>query len=182
MAATLIPREVADRLGPTPPDAKYALQAQKGTPYAVRREPLLSPLGIPCSPPPWGTLHAVDMRTGQIVWTVPLGTVSDLTHVPSPNAWGSPNLGGPLITGDVVIIAAAMDRRIRAFDLATGERVWSARLPASAQSTPMTYRVRRGGRQYLVICAGGHEGIRSSLGDYVIAFALPEPAGPEAER
>ncbi|MCG6986752.1 MAG: pyrroloquinoline quinone-dependent dehydrogenase [Gemmatimonadetes bacterium] len=182
MAATLIPRKVADRLGPTPRNAKYVVQPQEGTPYAVRREPVLSPLGIPCTPPPWGTLHAVDMRTGRIAWTVPLGTLTDLTRVPSPNAWGSPNLGGPLVTGDVVIIASTMDRRIRAFDLATGESVWSAKLPASAQATPMTYRVRPGGRQYLVICAGGHEGLHSSLGDYVIAFALPEPAGPEAER
>lgn len=182
MVATLLPRDVANQQGPAPPGAKYVVQPQDGTPYAVRREPLLSPLGIPCSPPPWGMLHAVDMRTGRIAWEVPLGTMSDMTHVPTPHAWGSPNLGGPLITGGIVIVAATMDRRIRAFDLKSGAQVWSTELPASAQSTPMTYRVRPGDRQFLVICAGGHDGIRSALGDYVIAFALPERSDPGSGR
>jgi quinoprotein glucose dehydrogenase len=118
-------------------------------------------------------LHAIDMRTGGLVWERPLGTLSDLTRVPTPRRWGSPNLGGPLVTGGLVFIGATMDRRLRAFDLATGEERWSAKLPASAQASPMTYRTNAGRRQYLVVAAGGHEGLRSTPGDYVVAFALP---------
>ncbi len=108
--------------------------------------------------------------------------MTDVTKVPSPGHWGSPNLGGPLITGGLVFIGATMDRRFRAFDLSTGEVVWKTKLPASAQSSPMTYRVRPGLRQYVVINAGGHDGVRSSLGDYVIAYALPTTSAPEVVR
>lgn len=178
MVSTLIPREVADRSPPRPDGAKFDIAAQQHTPYAVRREPLLSPLGIPCSPPPWGMLHAVDMHTGKLAWEVPLGTLSDLTKVPTPGRWGSPNLGGPLITGGgLIFIGATMDRRLRAFDLATGEVVWTTKLPASAQSTPITYRTRPGARQFVVVAAGGHDGLKSSLGDHVLAYALPQLGG-----
>lgn len=179
MVATLIPREVAHRSLPAPDDAKYSVAAQAGTPYAARREPLLSPLGIPCTPPPWGMLHALDLNTGAVVWEVPLGTLRDISKVPTPASWGSPNLGGPLVTGGLVIIGASMDRRLRAFDLATGELLWTDRLPASVQSSPMTYRARPGGRQFLVVTAGGHAGLGSALGDYVVAYTLPEDAGRE---
>lgn len=182
MVATLIPREVADRAPPPADDAKFSIGEQEGTPYAVKREPLLSPLGIPCSPPPWGMLHAVDMRTGELAWEVPLGRVTDLAKVPTPMRWGSPNLGGPLVAGGLVFIAATMDRRLRAFDLSDGEVVWTAKLPASAQSSPMTYRARPGGRQFVVIAAGGHDGMRSSLGDYILAYALPAPHDLEVAR
>jgi quinoprotein glucose dehydrogenase len=173
MVATLVPREVADTLSPPGANAKYAMAPQRGTPYAARREPLLSPLGIPCTPPPWGMLHAVHLQTGQVVWEVPLGSIRDLTKVPTPWSWGSPNLGGPLVTGGLIFIGASMDRGFRAFDLATGELLWRMRLPASVQSTAMTYRARPRGRQYVVVTAGGHDGLGSSLGDHVIAFALP---------
>jgi quinoprotein glucose dehydrogenase len=177
MVATLIPREVHDGAPAPEAGSKFSVAAQAGTPYAVKREPFLSPLGIPCSPPPWGMLHAVDMHTGEVAWEVPLGQMTDLTGVPTPRAWGSANLGGPLVSGGLVFIAAAMDRRIRAFDLASGALAWQAELPASAQATPMTYRARPGGRQYLVIAAGGHDGLRSTLGDHLVAFALPAPFG-----
>ncbi len=182
MVATLIPREVADASPPPGEDAKFSIAAQEGTPYAAKREPLLSPLGIPCTPPPWGVLHAVDMNSGEVAWEVPLGTITDITTVPSPGAWGSPNLGGPLVTGGLIFIGATMDKRFRAFDLTTGEVVWKAKLPASAQSSPMTYRARPGGRQFVVINVGGHDGTKSSLGDHVIAYALPTTLAPEAVR
>lgn len=182
MVATLIPREVADSSSVPGKDAKFTVAPQIGAPYAAKREPLLSPLGIPCTPPPWGMLHAVDMNSGEVAWEVPLGTISDVTKIPSPDRWGSPNLGGPLITGGLVFIGATMDRRFRAFDLATGEVVWKTKIPASAQSSPMTYRVRPGGRQFVVINAGGHDGARSSLGDHVIAYALPSPVTPGVVR
>jgi quinoprotein glucose dehydrogenase len=154
---------------------KRSVALQAPAPWSAVREPFFSPLSLPCTPPPWGMIHAVDVASGEVVWEGPLGTVRDLTGgVPTPRAWGSPNLGGPLVTGGLAIIAATMDRRIRAFELGTGGVVWEAELPASAQSTPMTYRPRPGGRQFLVVNAGGHVGIRSTLGDYVVAFALPE--------
>jgi quinoprotein glucose dehydrogenase len=91
-------------------------------------------------------------------------------------------MGGPLVTGGLVFIGATMDRRFRAFDLATGELVWTAKLPASAQASPLTYRARPDGRQLVVIAAGGHDGMGSSLGDWVIAYALPEGASGEVAR
>jgi quinoprotein glucose dehydrogenase len=182
MATTLIPREVAKGLERVPPDAKFSVALQARTPFAVRREPLLSPLGIPCTPPPWGKLHAVDLRTGRLAWEIPLGTITDVARLPTPRRWGSPNLGGPLVAGDLVFIAATMDRRLRALELSTGAELWSAKLPASAQASPMTYRASPGGRQYVVIAAGGHDGIRSSLGDHVVAFALPLRASSEDRR
>jgi quinoprotein glucose dehydrogenase len=157
--------------------ARVSMARQTPAPYGVKRGVLLSPLGIPCTPPPWGMLHAIDTRTGEVRWEVPLGSSLDITKVPIPWQWGSVNLGGPLISGGLVFIAASMDRRIRAFGLATGTLAWEHGLPASGQATPLTYRARAGGRQYLVIAAGGHGGLHSRLGDTVVAFALPARAG-----
>jgi quinoprotein glucose dehydrogenase len=154
-------------------DERVSVARQTPAPYGVKRGVLLSPLGVPCTPPPWGMLHAIDTRTGEVRWEVPLGTSRDITKVRVPWRWGSVNLGGPVISGGLVFIAASMDRSIRAFDLASGALAWEHSLPASGQATPLTYRARAGGRQYLVIAAGGHGGLRSSLGDSVVAFALP---------
>jgi quinoprotein glucose dehydrogenase len=162
--------------------AHVSIARQAPAPYAVKRGVLLSPLGIPCTPPPWGMLHAVDTRTGEVRWEVPLGTSRDLTHVPVPFDWGSVNLGGPLVTGGLVFVGASMDRRLHAYDLATGALVWEHELPASAQATPLTYRASAGGRQFVVVAAGGHGGLRSSLGDFVVAFAIPAAVGPEGGR
>lgn len=139
---------------------------QVGTPYAMRRRTFMSGLGIPCVKPPWGTLAAVDMVHGTIKWQVPLG-VAPLVHL---NV-GMPGLGGPIITASgLVFIAASVDDRFRAFDIATGRVLWQAKLPAGGQATPMTYSI--GGRQYVVIAAGGYKDA-STRGDYVIAYALP---------
>jgi quinoprotein glucose dehydrogenase len=177
--ATLIPARDVKAVG-YDGDAKVSIARQTPAPYGVKRGVLLSPLGIPCTPPPWGMLHAVDTRTGGVRWEVPLGSSLDLTKVPVPFRWGSVNLGGPVISGGLVFIAASMDRRIRAFDLATGALAWEHDLPASGQATPLTYRARVGGRQYLVIAAGGHGGLHSRLGDSVVAFALP--TGPASQK
>lgn len=144
--------------------------AQRGTPYAMYRAPLLSPRGIPCNPPPWGALTAVDVRTGRIAWEVPLGTIARLHEVPGYERLGSINLGGSMITGDLVFIAAAMDQKLRAFDLRTGALVWEGDLPASAQAGPMTYSVD--GKQFIVIAAGGHARLGTTMGDYVVAFTV----------
>ncbi len=169
---TLIPAREVKSVG-YDSDAHVSIARQAPAPYAVKRGVLLSPLGIPCTPPPWGMLHAVDTRTGEVRWEVPLGTSRDVTKVPVPFDWGSVNLGGPVISGGLVFIGASMDRRFRAYDLATGTLAWEHDLPASGQASPLTYRARAGGRQYVVIAAGGHAGLHSSLGDSVVAFALP---------
>ncbi len=142
------------------------LAAQAGTPYGMYRAPLLAPSGRPCNAPPWGTVAAVDLFARAKRWDVPLGALA-----PGP-ATGSVNLGGPIVTaGGLVFTAAAMDNRLRAFDADTGQELWAFELPAGGQATPMTYSV--GGKQYLVIAAGGHGKLGTKLGDYVVAFTLP---------
>jgi quinoprotein glucose dehydrogenase len=154
---------------------------QSGTAYAVRREPLLSPWGLPCTAPPWGSLVSVDLRRNRIVWQVPLGSTQGMGPWFAPSRdFGTPNMGGPIATaGDLVFVGAAMDSYFRAFDLETGRELWKYRLPAGGQATPMTYRAGRNQRQYLVISAGGHGGLGTPRGDYVIAFALPGLQSPK---
>jgi quinoprotein glucose dehydrogenase len=138
---------------------------QRGTPYAMYREWLVAPNGQPCNPPPWGAIVAFDLKNGKLRWESPLGVM-----VPGWPA-GSPNLGGPLATaGGLVFTGAAVDPHLRAFDADTGTEVWTMELPASAQATPMTYEWN--GKQYIVVCAGGHGKLRSKMGDAVVAFAL----------
>jgi quinoprotein glucose dehydrogenase len=170
---TLVPK-TSERATASAGVQLHSYSDQVGAPYGVRRELLLSPLRLPCNAPPWGTLVAIDIATGGVRWEIPLGSMSDLTVLADAMNWGSVSLGGPLVTASgVVFIGASMDRRLRAFDIETGLLLWSAALPASAQATPMTYRATPGGRQYVVVAAGGHSAMRSALGDYVMAFALP---------
>ena len=144
---------------------------QQGAPFGMKREMLLSPFGLPCTPPPWGIIAGVDLATGQIVWRKTLGTTEDLSPGPGVRL-GTPNLGGPIITaGGLVFIAAALDNYLRAFNLENGEELWKGRLPAGGQATPMTYEWE--GRQYMVIFAGGYSRIGSKLGDHLVAFSLP---------
>lgn len=151
--------------------------AQEGTPYALVRQPLLSPLLLPCIAPPWGTLAAVSLDEGRILWQVPLGTLPDKIPVHLPVTMGLPNMGGPLVTGGgLVFIGAAMDSYLRAFDVATGAELWSEALPAGGNATPMSYR-GADGRQYVVIAAGGHGKLGTKRGDFVVAYALPPGPG-----
>ena len=148
--------------------------AMRGTPYVLRRELIMSPLGIPCSPPPWGELAAVDLATGDLRWQVPLGSLRDVAPIPLPWTPGIPNLGGPLVTaGGLVFIGAAFENTFRAFDSSSGEEIWKARLPFGPQATPMTYRA--GGRQFVLISATGYERGNLPAGDVLMAFALPLP-------
>ena len=139
---------------------------QAGAPFAMFRTPLLSPSGLPCNAPPWGTVAAVDLFSGKKVWDVPLGS-----WIPGMNT-GTVTLGGPMVTGGgLVFAAAAMDNYLRAFDSDSGKELWKYELPAGGQATPMTYVLN--GKQYLVIAAGGHGKLGTKQGDYVIAFTLP---------
>lgn len=150
--------------------AEYA--PMEGAPYIMQRAPVLSPLGLPCSPPPWGVLAGVDINTGKIVWRRTLGTTEDLAPGGLALNFGTPNFGGPLITkGGLIFIGATMDNYLRAMDVETGKELWKGRLPAGGQATPMTYKFE--GKQYVVIAAGGHSSSGTRQGDYVIAFALP---------
>jgi quinoprotein glucose dehydrogenase len=138
---------------------------QRGTPYGMHRDWLIAPNGLPCNRPPWGAVVAFDLATGKLRWEAPLGVLA-------PGAPpGSVNLGGPLATaGGLVFTAAALDPNFHAFDADTGKEVWTVELPAAAQSTPMTYEWQ--GKQYIVICAGGHGKLKNKMGDAVVAYAL----------
>lgn len=148
----------------------------KGTPYAVNKNRFLSPLGIPCQEPPFGSLSAVDLKTRKVLWQVPVGTVEDTgpfgIKMRMKMPVGMPTLGGTLATqGGLVFIAGTQDYYLRAFDSATGKEAWKARLPVGSQGGPMSYVSPKTGKQYVLISAGG---ARQSpdRGDYVIAYAL----------
>ncbi len=151
----------------------WELARQTGTPYGMARRFLRSPGGWPCTPPPWGTLNAVDADTGALKWTVPLGQLPAMGPAPAPPAqYGSIALGGPIVTaGGLVFMAGTLDSALRAFDVATGQELWKRDLSTSARSVPMTFR-GPDGKQYVVISAGGHGLPVAPLGDSVIAFTL----------
>ena len=173
----LIPRPDATTLlvhrdGP-PKGSLPALNENFGAPFAARMQPFVSPFGVPCQEPPWGTVAGVDLSTGQVAWRHRNGTVRDLAPVPLPFAMGVPNLGGPIVTaGGVAFLSGTLDYYLRGYDVTTGRELWKYRLPAGGQATPMTYQ-GDDGRQYVLVAAGGHGSTGTQPGDAVIAFALP---------
>lgn len=148
---------------------------QAGTPYVMKRDYFFSRKGDGIAmqtPPPWGTLVAINLKQEKLAWEVPLGYMMDTTRYPEAKQWGSLNFGGAIATaGGLVFVAASFDGHLRAFSTQNGRLLWEAALPASAQATPMTYQLQ--GQQYVVIAAGGHGKLGTKLGDYVVAYKLP---------
>lgn len=179
---TMVTRAVADRMG-----LKHSTNGgahvgepvpQEGTPFALLTGPFLSPLGVPCTQPPFGKIGVVDLTTGKMKWERPLGSSADsgLFHSRSylPLPMGVPNTGGSVTTkSGLTFIAATQERAIRAFDVNSGKLLWRAALPVGGHATPMSYISPKTGRQYVVIAAGGNASYYSGMGDYVIAYALP---------
>lgn len=188
----LVPREEVDALGVLPiTDPNYDSEAGGGshgslspqalTPYGIRvnagwRVPFT---GLLCKEPPYGGIAAIDLNTREMLWDRPFGSArkNGPFGIPTmlPIDIGTPNNGGGFVTASgLFFIAAATDDILRAVDIATGEEVWQVELPAGGQATPMTYEAE--GRQIVVINAGGHDFMETPIGDYFIAYALPEGA------
>lgn len=170
--ARLIPRDQIDEMRQAVGrriDGDWEVAPQRGAPYGMMRRLLLSPKRLPCTPPPWGTLLAIQGATGEKKWEVPLGQFTDKL----PAKFGSISLGGPISTaGGLVFVGGTLNTALYAFDSETGEQLWKGDLPTSAKATPMTFQAPDG-KQYIVVSAGGY-GIPdvSPLGDYVVAFSL----------
>ncbi|HEV2484307.1 MAG TPA: pyrroloquinoline quinone-dependent dehydrogenase [Terracidiphilus sp.] len=134
----------------------------------------LDPDGYPATAPPWGTLNALDLKTGKYLWQIPLGQYPELAAKGMTDT-GSENYGGPIVTsGGLIFIAATnFDHKIRAFDTATGKLLWEAALPFAGNATPATYEVH--GKQYVLIAAGGSSmNPKGPIGGVYVAFALPK--------
>ncbi|PAU62415.1 glucose/quinate/shikimate family membrane-bound PQQ-dependent dehydrogenase [Pseudomonas indica] len=160
--------------GPERKSETEGVQPNKGAPYGVILQPLLSPLGLPCQAPAWGYVAAVDLTTNETLWMHKNGTVRDNAPIPVPLPMGVPSLGGMVTTaGGVAFLGGTLDQFLRAYDVRTGEKLWEGRLPAGGQATPMTY-TGKDGRQYVLIVAGGHGSLGTRQGDYVMAYALPK--------
>ncbi|HEX4172742.1 MAG TPA: glucose/quinate/shikimate family membrane-bound PQQ-dependent dehydrogenase [Acetobacteraceae bacterium] len=156
-----------------PPGSEVGVQPMYGTPYGVVLHPFLSPIGLPCKRPPWGFMAGLDLTTMKIVWMHRNGTIQDVAPLPVPIRMGVPSLGGPLVTaGGLTFLTSTEDYYIRAYDVRNGDQLWEDRLPAGGQSTPMSYAID--GKQYVVTAAGGHGSFGTKVGDYVIAYSLPQ--------
>ncbi|EAR51115.1 glucose dehydrogenase [Oceanicola granulosus HTCC2516] len=171
----LIPREEYDALSEEEQNAKgspFSYYAQEGAPYAVKTGKIMNGLGMPCWEPPFGVIAAYDMRTGEQVWKRPFGRTQRWGFY-LPEAWGSPNIGGPAQTATgLIFIGASMDSRVRALSAETGDELWSDLLEAPAVSNPAIFVHE--GRQYVVFTGGGNYILKPEVSDQVVAYALPE--------
>ena len=151
---------------------EQGVNANEGADYAVEMGPFLSPLGVPCQQPPWGTIAGAYLATGEIAYQRKNGTVQDLSPIPLKLELGVPGIGGPIITkGGLAFLSAATENNFRAYDLKNGDVLWNVRIPAGGQATPMTY-LNSKGEQMVVLVAGGHGSVGTTIGDYVMAYKL----------
>jgi quinoprotein glucose dehydrogenase len=167
----LVPADINEERPPGPP-TEFLQKPLNRTPYRLDGEFFLSPLGIPCTAPPWGELVAIDLASGEHLWRRPLGRYPFAKFLRTPESWGSPNVGGPIVTGGgLIFIGAGMDSAFRALDLETGEVLWEDDdLPAPAMAVPMTYQIR--GQQYVVVAAGGNALAETRQSDAIVAYRL----------
>jgi quinate dehydrogenase (quinone) len=175
LANYLVPREGVSK---NASGIEMGIVPMTGTPFGAMRKRFVSALGVPCQKPPFGTMTAIDLKTRQIAWQVPVGTVEDTgpmgLRMKMKMPIGMPTLGATMTTqSGLLFFAGTQDFYLRAYDTATGKVIWKSRLPVGSQGGPMTYVSPKTGKQYVVITAGG---ARQSpdRGDYIIAYALPE--------
>jgi quinoprotein glucose dehydrogenase len=163
----LMPRSEAESFKP-PPGQDFG--PQRGAPFAMTRAVAMSPLGLLCNKPPWGTLVALDLKAGKILWRSSVGTTEDRAPLGIAFHWGTPLFSGVVITAGGLVFTGAMDAYLRAFDAKSGDELWQGRLPVPGVANPMTYLWK--GEQYVVIGAGGHSEAGTTIGDSVVAFRL----------
>jgi quinoprotein glucose dehydrogenase len=179
----LIPRAEANAMGirrsstGLAQENSFQMAAQEGTPFAVRYSFFLTALGVPCLQPPFAKIAVVDLDTRRVRWTRTLGTSADLgplglsSYLRLP--MGAPPAGGPIITrSGVIFIGAALERRIRAFDVRDGRKLWEMATPEAVTATPISYTGPRTGRQFVAAVEGGRVGVMGVKGEYLIAYSL----------
>ncbi|WDY56812.1 glucose/quinate/shikimate family membrane-bound PQQ-dependent dehydrogenase [Pseudomonas sp. PSKL.D1] len=160
--------------GPARKSETEGVQPNKGAPYGVIMSPFLSPVGLPCQAPAWGYVAAVDLTTHKVIWQHKNGTVRDNSPLPLALPMGVPSLGGSFMTASgLAFLSGTLDQYLRAYDVRDGKVLWEGRLPAGAQTTPMTYQ-GKDGKQYVLVMAGGHGSLGTKQGDYVIAYKLAD--------
>ncbi|SDZ22267.1 glucose/quinate/shikimate family membrane-bound PQQ-dependent dehydrogenase [Pseudomonas sp. NFIX28] len=150
------------------------VQPNTGAPYAVIMHPFMSPFGVPCQAPAWGYVAGIDLTTNKVVWKHKNGTSRDSSPVPIGLPIGVPSMGGSMVTaGGVGFLSGTLDQYIRGYDVNNGKELWKSRLPAGGQATPMSY-TGKDGKQYVLVVVGGHGSLGTKMGDYIIAYKLPE--------
>lgn len=169
----LIKREDMKNYNPDEYGLPNSLFPMTGAPYGAIRFPLISPLGSPCSQTPWGSITAVDLVSGKVLWTKALGSTRDLAPFPLWLDTGTPNFGGVLSTATGISFATGtLDYSVRGFDTETGELLWSKRVGGSVGAPPMTYRLQAEDLQYVVFAVKGST--KDNTADRLVAFSLKE--------
>jgi len=169
----MVPREQVEA-GSKRESETSGVQPNTGAPYAVIMHPFMSPLGVPCQAPAWGYVAGIDLTTGKVVWKRKNGTSRDSSPIPIGFTLGVPSMGGSIVTaGGVGFLSGTLDQYLRAYDVNTGKELWKSRLPAGGQATPMTY-TGKDGKQYVLLVVGGHGSLGTKMGDYIIAYKLPD--------
>ena len=163
----LISRAQANGMKPEPGED---FGPQIGAPFAIKRVVALSKVGMLCNKPPWGTLVALDLKAGKILWRSTVGTTEDRSALGLAFKWGTPLVNGVVVTAGGLVFTGAMDAYLRAYDAHTGDELWQGRLPVPGVANPMTYLWK--GEQYVAIAAGGHSEAGTTIGDSVVAFRL----------
>lgn len=168
----MVPRaEVAE--GAKRESETAGVQPNSGAPYAVIMHPFMSPLGVPCQAPAWGYVAGIDLLSNKVVWKHKNGTSRDSSPIPIGLPIGVPSMGGSIVTASGLgFLSGTLDQYLRAYDVNTGKELWKSRLPAGGQATPMTY-TGKDGKQYVLVTAGGHGSLGTKMGDYIIAYKLP---------